>query len=191
MNQYTVKPGDSLSALASVLIGPGASYHELWSHNPQIADPNRIEIGDVIYYPGTGGSIVTTPPRVTTQTAAKTGLLDQATKFLTSTTGMITAAVTVIGGALLVKTLMKEKSASMSGPFVVQSNPKKKSKKSKWVPISSKEGKASAQKLQDMMMYQMMASEFMGAKGIKKLRKADEKLIKSFLEKQIGRKLKI
>jgi len=51
MNTYNVQAGDTLSILAPQLLGPGASWQDLWQHNPQITNPDRIEIGDVIFYP--------------------------------------------------------------------------------------------------------------------------------------------
>lgn len=51
MNQYIVKPGDTLSILATRLMGPGKTYHDLWKLNPQIANPDLIRVGDVIFYP--------------------------------------------------------------------------------------------------------------------------------------------
>lgn len=51
MNQYIVERGDTLSDLAEYLLGEGYSYWDLLEYNPQIEDPDYIEVGDVIYYP--------------------------------------------------------------------------------------------------------------------------------------------
>lgn len=60
---YTVKSGDTLSKLAPILLGPGKTYHELMTYNPQITNPNLIQIGQKIYYPETYGPqpLTTTP----------------------------------------------------------------------------------------------------------------------------------
>lgn len=52
MSQYVVKRGDTLSALAYKLLGPGYTYYDLMDFNPQINDPDFIEVGDIIEYPG-------------------------------------------------------------------------------------------------------------------------------------------
>jgi len=52
MNIYTVKPGDTLSAIAKALLGPGATYWDLVQYNPEISDPDVIEVGQLIRYPG-------------------------------------------------------------------------------------------------------------------------------------------
>lgn len=51
LERYTVQPGDSLSLLAMRLIGPQASWQDLWKYNPQIIDPDVIQVGESIYYP--------------------------------------------------------------------------------------------------------------------------------------------
>lgn len=51
MNTHYVKAGESLSILAPILLGPGASWQDLWSHNPQISNPDVLEIGDPVFYP--------------------------------------------------------------------------------------------------------------------------------------------
>ena len=51
---YTVKPGDTLSKIAA---RNGMSLTQLLKANPQIKDPNRINVGDVLNLPN--GSITT------------------------------------------------------------------------------------------------------------------------------------
>jgi len=51
MKFYTVQAGDTLSLLAPVLMGPGYTWQDLHAHNPQITNPDLIEVGDMIYYP--------------------------------------------------------------------------------------------------------------------------------------------
>jgi len=45
---YTVKPGDTLSKIAKL---NGCSTDQLLKANPQITDPNRIKVGDVLTLP--------------------------------------------------------------------------------------------------------------------------------------------
>ena len=45
---YTVKPGDTLSKIAKLT---GCSTDQLLQANPQITDPNRIKVGDVLTLP--------------------------------------------------------------------------------------------------------------------------------------------
>jgi murein DD-endopeptidase MepM/ murein hydrolase activator NlpD len=45
---YTVKPGDTLSKIAKL---NGCSTDQLLHANPQISDPNRIKVGDVLTLP--------------------------------------------------------------------------------------------------------------------------------------------
>ncbi len=56
MKTYYVKAGDTLSKLAPVLLGPGGTWQKLYSYNTHISNPNLIEIGDAIYYPGGYGT---------------------------------------------------------------------------------------------------------------------------------------
>jgi murein DD-endopeptidase MepM/ murein hydrolase activator NlpD len=78
---YTVKPGDTLSKIAKL---NGCSTDQLMKANPQISDPNRIKVGDVLTLPN-GLSDLTTdntkplpqiPPAPPAQSAA--GALGQA-----------------------------------------------------------------------------------------------------------------
>jgi LysM repeat protein len=45
---YRVKPGDNLNGIAQ---GNGISYAQLIAANPQITNPNHIEVGQIIYIP--------------------------------------------------------------------------------------------------------------------------------------------
>ena len=51
---YTVKPGDTLSKIAS---RNGLSLAQLLQANPQIKDPNRISVGDAINLPGDASGV--------------------------------------------------------------------------------------------------------------------------------------
>ena len=53
---YTVKPGDTLSKIAQ---RNGCSLNQLLQCNPQITDPNRISVGDVVTLPN-GAETITT-----------------------------------------------------------------------------------------------------------------------------------
>ena len=57
---YTVKPGDTLSKIA---MRNGVTLPQLLQANPQVKDPNRIKVGDVINLPGVpAGSTDDTKP---------------------------------------------------------------------------------------------------------------------------------
>jgi morphogenetic protein associated with SpoVID len=45
---YTVKPGDTLSKIAKL---NGCSTAQLMKANPQVSDPNKIKVGDVLTLP--------------------------------------------------------------------------------------------------------------------------------------------
>ena len=74
---YTVKAGDSLSAIAARLLGDPMRWKEIFNINPDIADPNVIRIGQVIKIPAGAIASSTDPvkttlpaPRVTAVTVA-------------------------------------------------------------------------------------------------------------------------
>src|ERR1700755_1447385 len=56
---YTVKAGDSLSKIAA---RNGLTLAQLLDQNPQIPDPNRIKVGDVINLPNESISTENTKP---------------------------------------------------------------------------------------------------------------------------------
>lgn len=56
---YTVKPGDSLSKIAA---RNGVTLAQLLQANPQISDPNRINVGDVLNLPNGSASTENTRP---------------------------------------------------------------------------------------------------------------------------------
>ncbi|MCI8798982.1 MAG: LysM peptidoglycan-binding domain-containing protein [Lachnospiraceae bacterium] len=49
MESYTVMPGDMLSRIA---VKKGISLQALTAANPQIADPDRIHVGQILNIPG-------------------------------------------------------------------------------------------------------------------------------------------
>lgn len=51
---YIVKPGDTLSKIAT---RNGITVAQLLQANPQVRDPNRINVGDVVYLPNEGDTI--------------------------------------------------------------------------------------------------------------------------------------
>lgn len=80
---YTVKPGDTLSRIAQ---RNGCSIDQLLQCNPQISDPNRISVGDIVNLPNGSETITTdntkplppiTPPPVKTATSVA-GAIGQA-----------------------------------------------------------------------------------------------------------------
>ena len=84
--QVTVRSGDTLSAIAR---NNGISLAVLLAHNPQIADPNRIQVGDVVYLPGsaTAPASTTSPPATSSVPASNPG----------STAGPVTVSFPVAG----------------------------------------------------------------------------------------------
>lgn len=86
---YTIKPGDTLSKIAKL---NGCSLDQLLKANPQITDPNRIKVGDVLTLPNGGPADITTdntkplppittnasPPPAKTTTSSAVGALGQA-----------------------------------------------------------------------------------------------------------------
>ena len=89
---YTVKPGDNLSKIAT---RNGVTLAQLLQANPQVKDPNRINVGDVLNLPGDSSGVpagstddtkplpvnaipVTATPATTTTTSAAAGALGKA-----------------------------------------------------------------------------------------------------------------
>lgn len=73
MNTYIVRPGDTLSAIAKALLGPGATYWDLVSYNPEISDPDAIEVGQEILYPGEAKTIPASETKAPVSLPALTG----------------------------------------------------------------------------------------------------------------------
>lgn len=57
MLEYIVQPGDTLGVIAKKLLGDASRYREFLTWNPDIDDPDSIEIGQVIKYP-----VMASPP---------------------------------------------------------------------------------------------------------------------------------
>jgi murein DD-endopeptidase MepM/ murein hydrolase activator NlpD len=89
---YTVKPGDNLSKIAT---RNGVTLAQLLQANPQVKDPNRINVGDVLNLPGDSSGVpagstddtkplpvnaipVTATPATTTTSSAAAGALGKA-----------------------------------------------------------------------------------------------------------------
>ena len=70
-NNYTVARGDSLSSIAAKLLGNSNLWRDIWNANPQIDDPNKIEVGMVLNIPGeirsstSTSSVTPSGPRMT------------------------------------------------------------------------------------------------------------------------------
>jgi nucleoid-associated protein YgaU len=70
--KYTVKAGDTMTGIATKLVGNSARWVELRAANPQVSDPNKIFVGQVLNLPpgwpstpgGTASPPVATPPAV-------------------------------------------------------------------------------------------------------------------------------
>lgn len=93
---YTVKPGDTLSKIA---VRNGVSLAQLLQANPQITDPNKIRVGDVINVPNDALTTentkplpsnvpAATVPTATAATATAAGALGEA---LADTLGALSA----------------------------------------------------------------------------------------------------
>src|ERR1051325_2330778 len=93
---YTVKPGDTLSRIA---MRNGVSLAQLLQANPQISDPNKIKVGDIINVPNDAlttdntkplpSNVPTaTAPTATAATAKAAGALGEA---LAETLGALSA----------------------------------------------------------------------------------------------------
>jgi murein DD-endopeptidase MepM/ murein hydrolase activator NlpD len=93
---YTVKPGDTLSRIA---MRNGVSLAQLLQANPQISDPNKIKVGDIINVPNDAlttdntkplpSNVPTaTAPTATAATATAAGALGEA---LAETLGALSA----------------------------------------------------------------------------------------------------
>lgn len=102
MNTYLVKSGDTLSALAPALLGPGGTTVQLMIYNAQITDPNVIEVGDVIYYPASSSSVSDTTDVSDTSS-------DDSVPLLQNPITWIGALAAVIIGATLYLTSKKRK----------------------------------------------------------------------------------
>lgn len=72
---YTVQAGDTLSKIAS---RNGLTLAELLRENPQITDPNRIKLGDIINVPDESITTQETKPLPPPPTAAATGAIGEA-----------------------------------------------------------------------------------------------------------------
>jgi murein DD-endopeptidase MepM/ murein hydrolase activator NlpD len=78
---YTVKPGDTLSKIAKL---NGCSADELLKANPQLKDPNKIKVGDVLTLPNGASEITTDTTKplpqmpATTPTPGAAGALGEA-----------------------------------------------------------------------------------------------------------------
>lgn len=79
---YKVKPGDTLSKIAKL---NGCSLDQLMKANPQISDPNKIKVGDVLTLPNGLGELTTDNtkplpqiPPATPPSSSSAGALGQA-----------------------------------------------------------------------------------------------------------------
>lgn len=72
---YTVRPGDTMSKIA---MRNGVSVAQLLQANPQVTDPNRINVGDVLNIPNGSTTTDNTKPLPSTVAAAAVGALGTA-----------------------------------------------------------------------------------------------------------------
>jgi len=90
---YTIKPGDTLSKIAKL---NGCSLDQLLKANPQITDPNRIKVGDVLTLPN-GLS------ELTTDTTKPLPPMPKATPVASPAAGALGAALADLLGELSAK----------------------------------------------------------------------------------------
>jgi murein DD-endopeptidase MepM/ murein hydrolase activator NlpD len=72
---YTVRPGDTISKIA---MRNGVSVAQLLQANPQVTDPNRINVGDVLNIPNGSTTTDNTKPLPSSVAAAAVGALGTA-----------------------------------------------------------------------------------------------------------------
>lgn len=72
---YTVKPGDTLSKIA---MRNGVTLAQLLQANPQVKDPNRIKVGDVLNVPNDATTTENTKPLPASAVPAAMGALGKA-----------------------------------------------------------------------------------------------------------------
>ncbi|MCA1579562.1 MAG: LysM peptidoglycan-binding domain-containing protein [Acidobacteria bacterium] len=99
---YTVKAGDTLSKIAA---RNGLTMTQLLQANPQISDPNRIKIGDVLNLPNGSTATENTRPLPTKPVATNPAASNPATPISTENTqplpsNPVASAVGAIGQAL-------------------------------------------------------------------------------------------
>lgn len=69
-SSYTVRPGDSLWSIAQHFYGSGWDWRRIWDANPQITNPNLIDVGQVLTIPSAGSSPQSSAPHTDTASAA-------------------------------------------------------------------------------------------------------------------------
>ena len=72
---YTIKPGDTLSKIA---MRNGVSLAQLLQANPQLTDPNKVNVGDVINVPNSSTTTDNTQPLPSNVPSAAIGALGEA-----------------------------------------------------------------------------------------------------------------
>ena len=99
---YTVRPGDTLSKIAT---RNGVTLPQLLQANPQIKDPNRISVGDVINVPNEATTENTRPLPTAPLPAAPTNSTAQATSTVRSASapGALGKAIAAELGSLSAK----------------------------------------------------------------------------------------
>jgi len=61
MKTYTVQRGDTLSSIAAKFLGNPSRWREIWNLNSQIANPDKIEVGDVLTLPAQAVAVSSDP----------------------------------------------------------------------------------------------------------------------------------
>lgn len=111
-NNYTVARGDSLSSIAAKLLGNANLWRDIWNANPQIDDPNVIEVGTVLNIPGeirssasSTSSQAPSGPRMTAVPNIPDDSADTSSSFLSSPLFLVGAA----GISLLIVLMVTKK----------------------------------------------------------------------------------
>ena len=97
---YTVKAGDTLSKIAA---RNGVTLADILKANPQISDPNRIKVGDVLNLPDASTEITQPLPAMPAQPQATTTATATATAAATTSAGALGEALADTLGTLSAK----------------------------------------------------------------------------------------
>lgn len=127
MRVYRVEAGDSISSITPKLLGlPVSEWRVLWGYNPQIEDPNVIQVGDPIYFPS-DTSVAEQSVQPTGVAATKKPILQQPLVLAGASGALVLAAILLTRPQKGAKKSGKKKKKSKKK----KSRSKKKTKKSK------------------------------------------------------------
>jgi LysM repeat protein len=110
--RYTIQPGDTLSNIARA---HGLSLGQLLAANPQLADPDRLQVGDVVTIP-----IPDAPPLPPAGEAPTLGKLSERYETGGRGPGVVSTGVGDAGGASYGSYQMTSRNGGTVGRFVAQ-----------------------------------------------------------------------